>query len=72
MENKDNSVDSKKDRKQLSKSTNNNLESQISIQSTKLLDDGLKGVGYNSFQLLDILGQGTFGKVFKVKKKDMN
>jgi serine/threonine protein kinase len=27
-------------------------------------------MGYSSFQLLDILGQGTFGKVFKVKRKD--
>ena len=35
-----------------------------------LLDDGDKGIGYNSFQIIEILGQGTFGKVFKVKSKD--
>lgn len=34
----------------------------------KLLDDS--NMGYSSFHLLDILGQGTFGKVFKVKRKD--
>ena len=45
------------------------MQQQHKDQST-LLDDSEKGVGYNSFQLIEILGQGTFGKVFKVKKKE--
>lgn len=44
-------------------------QQQHKDQST-LLDDSEKGVGYNSFQLIEILGQGTFGKVFKVKRKE--
>lgn len=27
-------------------------------------------IGYKSFKILDVLGQGTFGKVFKVEKID--
>ena len=27
-------------------------------------------IGYKSFKILDILGQGTFGKVFRVEKVD--
>ena len=45
------------------------MQQQHKDQST-LLDDSEKGVGYNSFQLIEILGQGTFGKVFKVKRKE--
>ncbi len=26
-------------------------------------------IGFNSFHIMEILGQGTFGKVFKVKRK---
>ena len=33
-----------------------------------LLDDGLYGVGFKSFEILDVLGHGAFGKVFKCKK----
>ena len=33
-----------------------------------LLDDGIiKGIGYKSFEILDLLGHGAFGKVFKCK-----
>ena len=53
------------DRRNLSKST-----TLIPDKTTRLLDDSEKGIGYNSFHLLEILGQGTFGKVFKVKRKD--
>jgi len=35
-----------------------------------LLDDGMYGVGFKSFEILDILGHGAFGKVFKCKKID--
>jgi hypothetical protein len=35
-----------------------------------LLDDGiLKGIGFKSFDILEILGQGAFGKVFKCTLK---
>jgi serine/threonine protein kinase len=34
------------------------------------VDDAKKGVKFNSFEILEILGQGTFGRVFKVRKKD--
>jgi serine/threonine protein kinase len=27
-------------------------------------------IGFNSFNIMEILGQGTFGKVFKVKRKN--
>lgn len=49
-----------------------NLKAIANKQSTqvKLLDDTDDGIAYNSFNLLEILGQGTFGKVFKVTKKD--
>lgn len=51
------------ERRLLSKST-----VLVDKPSAKLLDD--ESLGYGSFQLLDILGQGTFGKVFKVRRKD--
>jgi hypothetical protein len=35
----------------------------------KLLDDGEIGIRFNSFVLTDVLGQGTFGKVFKCHLK---
>ena len=31
-----------------------------------MLDDSSDGITFKSFKLLDLLGQGTFGKVFKV------
>jgi len=35
-----------------------------------LLDDGiLKGIGFKSFDIQEILGQGAFGKVFKCSLK---
>jgi len=34
-----------------------------------LLDDGLIGIGFKSFEIIDILGHGAFGRVFKCKKK---
>lgn len=36
---------------------------------TSTLDED-ENVGFKSFEILEVLGQGTFGKVFKVKKKD--
>ena len=37
-----------------------------------LLDDGLYGVGFKSFEILDILGHGAFGKVFKCRRTGYN
>ena len=35
-----------------------------------LLDDGaLLGIGFKSFDILEVLGHGAFGKVFKCKLK---
>lgn len=47
--------------------------SKSSIEITnhvKLLENDEENIGYNSFEVLEILGQGTFGKVFRVKKKN--
>lgn len=38
------------------------------LETTTLDEDD--GVGFKSFEILEVLGQGTFGKVFKVQKKD--
>lgn len=38
-----------------------------------LLDDGaLLGIGFKSFDILEVLGHGAFGKVFKCKLKSNN
>jgi serine/threonine protein kinase len=41
-------------------------------QDVKLMDDGAIGIGFKSFDVLEILGNGAFGKVFKCKKKGEN
>lgn len=38
------------------------------LETTTLEEDG--DVGFKSFEILEVLGQGTFGKVFKVRKLD--
>lgn len=35
-----------------------------------LLDDGMYGIGFKSFEILDVLGHGAFGRVFKVRRQD--
>ena len=35
-----------------------------------LRGDEEKGIGFSSFELLDVLGQGTFGKVYRVRHKN--
>ena len=35
----------------------------------ELMDDGLLGIGFKSFEITELLGHGAFGKVFKCKKK---
>lgn len=42
---------------------------EVKNQEVKLLDDGAVGIGFKSFEVLEILGNGAFGKVFKCKKK---
>lgn len=42
---------------------------QMSRLETGTLDED-QDVGFKSFEILEVLGQGTFGKVFKVKKID--
>mmetsp|Transcript_28310 Transcript_28310/g.21156 ORF Transcript_28310/g.21156 Transcript_28310/m.21156 type:complete len:134 (+) Transcript_28310:1754-2155(+) len=38
-------------------------------EEAKLLPEE-EDIGFNSFSVIEILGQGTFGKVFKVSKKN--
>ena len=66
----ENSLIKPEERKNLSKSAIT-MPLPPKKQQAKLLDDGDNGIGYGSFQILEILGQGTFGKVFKVKLKDL-
>jgi len=35
-----------------------------------LNDDGMRGITFKSFNVEEVLGEGTFGKVFKVQLKD--
>lgn len=43
---------------------------QIKKNEPVLLDDGiLKGIGFKSFEILELLGHGAFGKVFKCRMK---
>jgi len=42
---------------------------QMKEAKTILIDDGIiHGIGFKSFEILDILGTGAFGKVFKCKR----
>jgi len=34
-----------------------------------LLDDSKNGITFNSFDIIDVLGEGSFGKVYKVSLK---
>ena len=38
-------------------------------KNKQLLLDG-KTVGFKDFEILELIGEGSFGQVFKVKKKD--
>lgn len=38
-----------------------------SVDNVQLIED--TNIGFKNFDVLELLGQGTFGKVFKVKKK---
>jgi serine/threonine protein kinase len=42
---------------------------EMKNKEVKLLDDGDIGIGFKSFDVLEILGNGAFGKVFKCKRK---
>ena len=38
-----------------------------------LIDDGItQGIGFKSFEILDLLGHGAFGKVFKCRRKELD
>jgi len=58
--------DKKRERRKNPFSQMNNEE-----EEAKLIDDCslTKGINYSSFEILECLGSGTFGKVFKVKLK---
>ena len=59
------------------KDNNNNIQKQrrknpYALEDSKLLEDPILNnneVCFNSFEILDCLGSGSFGKVFKVKMK---
>ena len=36
----------------------------------ELLDDCPMGITFKSFEIEEVLGEGTFGKVFRVKRRD--
>jgi tRNA A-37 threonylcarbamoyl transferase component Bud32 len=59
--------------KEKKKERRKNPFSQINNEEeeAKLIDDSslTKGINYSSFEILECLGSGTFGKVFKVKLK---
>jgi serine/threonine protein kinase len=38
----------------------------------QLLDDSSLGITFSSFQILEVLGEGSFGKVYKVILKTNN
>lgn len=44
------------------------IESE-SEENESFEDDSLNGITFKSFDVLELLGQGTFGKVFKVSLK---
>jgi tRNA A-37 threonylcarbamoyl transferase component Bud32 len=61
------------DKKKKKKERRANPYSQMGDEEeVKLNEDAtlLKGITFNSFEILECLGSGTFGKVFKVKLKD--
>lgn len=63
--------ESEEDNKKRS-NTMNNYPNSLAImkkdnEATLLEDSQIKGIGFNSFQILELLGSGTFGKVYKVK-----
>lgn len=42
---------------------------EMKDKEVQLMDDGAIGIGFKSFDVLEILGNGAFGKVFKCKRK---
>ena len=47
---------------------NQTTDDSIELED-ELLDDGMNGITFKSFEIEELLGQGTFGKVFKVHLK---
>lgn len=46
-----------------------NLQEAPNEEPEELLDDSTNGITFSSFEIVDILGEGSFGKVYKVKLK---
>lgn len=42
----------------------------LSEQNSLLFDQSIEKVNFDSFELLKLIGTGSFGKIFLVKKKD--
>ena len=56
-----------------SKFNKNKKNSNNNINDLQLKEDSsAKGISFNSFSIIDLLGSGTFGKVFKVQLKNSN
>lgn len=59
--------------KQLFHSKNTLLNKPSSSGEVKLIEDSsLKGITFNSFELINLVGSGAFGKVYKVRLKETN
>lgn len=57
----------------IEKQTQESKGKSSSSSEVKLIDDSsLTGITFHSFELIDLIGSGAFGKVFKVNLKDTN
>jgi len=60
-------------KRHLSHNINKKIKNSINMNNMKLIDDSSeKGITFNSFLIVDLLGSGTFGKVYKVQLKNSN
>jgi ankyrin repeat protein len=62
-----------KEKRKLTHNINKKIKNSNNINNMKLIDDSSeKGITFNSFLIVDLLGSGTFGKVYKVQLKNSN